>query len=64
MPFERILMRCERAEPNNGTVSLTFIKRADFADAQAREELVQASIKNGRGPYEVGKDYWLEIYPA
>ena len=64
MPFDKLKFRCERAEPNNGTVSLTFIKRADYADEHAREELLQASIKRTRGPYEVGKDYWIEIYPA
>lgn len=64
MSFERFRARCERADPNDGTVSLTFSKRADFTDEHAREELVQASIKKARGPYEVGKDYWIEIYPA
>ena len=64
MPFDPILVRCERAEPNNGTVSLTFIKRADFSDALAREELIQASIKRTRGTFEVGREYWIEINPA
>lgn len=64
MPFDKMLVRCERAEPNDGTMSLTFIKQPDYADAQARQELVQLSIKRTRGPYEVGKDYWIEIYPA
>lgn len=64
MPFDRILMRCERAEPNNGTVSLTLIKCADLGDSKSREEIVQASLARARGPYEVGNDYWIEIYPA
>jgi hypothetical protein len=64
MPFDRILVRCERAEPNNGTVSLTMIKRAELTDSKSREEIIQASLARARGPYEVGKDYWIEIYPA
>lgn len=64
MSYDKMLMRCEKADPNNGTVSLTFIKQPNFADEHARQELVQASIKRDRGPYEPGRDYWVEIYPA
>ncbi len=62
--FERMKMRCEKIEPNNGTFSMTLIKRAEYSDPKSQEELVQIRFLQMRGPFEVGGDYWIEIYPV
>jgi hypothetical protein len=63
LSYERFLVRCEKADPNNGTNSFTWINRAEYGDPQSREEALHATLRRARGPYEQGKNYWVEIYP-
>lgn len=63
MSYERFPVVCIKSDPNDGTVSLTFVKEPDYSEAAARQELAQFSIKRTRGPYEVGTEYWVHLYP-
>lgn len=62
--FSRFLVRCERSFDNNGTVNVTFIRRAVYSDHHSQEEALSGVLMRERGPYKEHEHYWITIEPA